>query len=557
MIHAKQGPLAKSYHRQTTRRQWYLTEGLSSAKLTIPSIMATSQDATEIAEQESPTNLPKPWQSLGAKGVRNLSSKLGLTLFPPQGNFMRYQLHPQFQAALQEEEREAERSVLEQLLATREQTIMDDVEQHDIRSKVDQALRHLIVVGNVLIYLPPSGGLRIFPLNNYVVRRDFVGKVVEIIYVEPLDKATLPNAIRDALIEGGHEEDPDHPGELLLSDAKRDLGIMVYTRFRLRGKRYFITQEADGVDIPDKSGSVPADKMSLLALRFVSIDGEDYGRGYVEEFRGDLRSYEQLRQSIVIAAVNAAKLTPLVAPGAAITPKKLMEAENGQALFGRPDDVTMLQQNKHADMQVAHLTSNELAQSLSASFLLNSAFQRDAERVTAEEIRRMAEELEDSLGGVYSALAQDLQLPVAMLTEDRLIRTGALEELEPKGAVKPVIVTGLAAIGRGHEFNRLREYVAWLMSEVMPLVPEIGNMLIARELTTRGGIGIGVSTQGLIKTEEQLAQEAQQAQQQQVQETMLAGAAPHLGKTAADEIGMNAGITGGGQASAAGAPTNQ
>lgn len=42
--------------------------------------------------------------------------------------------------------------------------------------------------------------------------------------------------------------------------------------------------------------------------------------------------------------------------------------------------------------------------------LLNSAVQRNGERVTAEEIRYVAGELEDTLGGVYSLLSQELQL---------------------------------------------------------------------------------------------------------------------------------------------------
>ncbi|WP_416142518.1 portal protein [Escherichia coli] len=42
----------------------------------------------------------------------------------------------------------------------------------------------------------------------------------------------------------------------------------------------------------------------------------------------------------------------------------------------------------------------------------NSAVQRTGERVTAEEIRYVASELEDTLGGVYSILSQELQLPL-------------------------------------------------------------------------------------------------------------------------------------------------
>lgn len=525
-----------AYHRMTTERDWYLKEGKASAELTIPSIMPSDQDATLLADNETPVDIAKPWQSLGARGTRNLTSKMVLALFPPTSNFMRYQLHPQFKKELEKEERSEQRTEIERSLSIREQVISEDVERQNIRVKADQVIRHLLVVGNILIYMPPGdGGMRIFPLNNYVVRRDFVGNVVEIIYVEPLDKATLPDAVRDVLLAEGAEEDPDHEGELKVD--KDNETVFVYTRIRLRGKRFFITQEANGHAIEANSGSVLKAKMPFLALRFVEIDGENYGRGYIEEFRGDLASLEQLRRSIVVASVNAAKLNPMIRPGAAITPKKLMEAENGQALFGRADDVVMLQQNKHADLSVAHQTSTELTKTLAAAFLLNSSFQRDAERVTREEIRRMVEELDDALGGFYSVLSEGFQLPIAVRTEDRLIKSGDLVELRPKDAVKIVIVTGLAAIGRGHEFSRLREYIAWLAGEVQPLVPDIGNMIVVRDLADRGAIGVGVNTEGLIKTDEQLQAERQQAQQAELRSTLLEGAAAPLGQVAADEIG--------------------
>jgi hypothetical protein len=448
---------------------------------------------------------------------------------------MRYQLNPKFKRGLEAEGREQQKTEIEKGLAEREQTIMDDVEANNVRTKADQVLRHLIVVGNALVYLPPEGGMRVFPLNNYVVRRDFTGNVVEIIYLEMLDKATLPDNLRDTLIENGHEE---KAGELVVNDEKKDKSVAVYTRLLLRKKRFYVTQEVNGYDVDlDGKTSIAKDKMPFLALRFVTIDGEDYGRGYVEEYRGDLKSLEELRKSIVIASLNAAKLIPMVSPGSVVTPKKLMEAENGQPIFGRPDDVTMLQQNKHADMQVAMNTAAEIKQDLQAAFLLNSSFQRNAERVTAEEIRRMAEELEDALGGVYSVLSQELQLPIAMRTEDRLVKAGSLAELEPKDAVKPIVVTGLAAIGRGHEFNRNREYFAFLRDEVQPLVPAIGEYLIGRDILDRAGIGLGVTTDGLVKTEDQMTKEKQQAQQDNMQQQMLEAGAPEMAKVAAQEVG--------------------
>jgi hypothetical protein len=360
--------------------------------------------------------------------------------------------------------------------------------------------------------------------------------MVELIYLEMLDKATLPSNIKKTLEDAQFEL--DHKGDISSEGSSKKKSVAVYTRLALKGKYFQVSQEVEGhpVDLKGKS-KIHKKKMPFLALRFVTIDGEHYGRGYVEEYRGDLRSLEELRKSIVIGSLNAAKMIPMVAPGAIVTPKKLMEAENGKAIFGRPDDVTMLQQNKHADMQVAMNTAAEIKHDLQAAFLLNASFQRDAERVTAEEVRAMAEELEDALGGIYSVLSQELQLPLANRTEDRLIEEGSLQKLEPEDAVKPIVITGLAALGRGHEFNRNRELFAFLAKEIQPLVPEIGSYLIARDILDRAALGLGVPIDGLVKTEEQMAKEAQDAQRQNMQQTMIEGAAPGLGEVAAKEIG--------------------
>ena len=45
---------------------------------------------------------------------------------------------------------------------------------------------------------------------------------------------------------------------------------------------------------------------------------------------------------------------------------------------------------------------------------------RSAERVTAEEVRYMAQELETALGGVYSILSQEFQYPFVNLLLGRM-----------------------------------------------------------------------------------------------------------------------------------------
>ena len=49
-----------------------------------------------------------------------------------------------------------------------------------------------------------------------------------------------------------------------------------------------------------------------MPLRFNVVDGENYGRGRVEEFLGDLRSLEALSQALVEGSAAATRLSLLL-----------------------------------------------------------------------------------------------------------------------------------------------------------------------------------------------------------------------------------------------------
>ena len=166
-----------------------------------------------------------------------------------------------------------------------------------------------------------------------------------------------------------------------------------------------------------------------------------------------------------------------------------------------------------------------------ASDVTNTSVQRDAERVTAEEVRFMAQELESALGGVYSILSQELQLPFIGLIMNRLELQGKIPPM-PKGAVKPQIITGLEALGRGQDLNKLASFLKFLQP--------LGADVIAREMNiddyiSRLGASLGIEIEGLVKSPEQKAYEAQMAQQQQ-QQMMMAQMAANSVERAAPAI---------------------
>lgn len=513
------------YKAWQSERMTYLEEAWRSAQLTLPSVMPDTQDILQ-RNGTSKVILAKPFQSLGARGVNNLSSKLLLTLFPPTSPFMKYVLSEAIKA--EAEATGAEISELQSQLARREGRIQSEVDLRNVRPKGFQVIRHLIVSGNCTVFVEPeTGDLQVYPLNSFVVKRDGRGNLITLVVCEVLDRRTVDDediiaAMQDPLYVNGATNCAEYI-------------VPLYTRIQRDGKKYRVVQEVGGIEVANTEAFYTQETLPWLCLRYIEIDGEDYGRGFVEEYRGDLTSLEQLSRDILFASANAAKVVWAIDPTSVLKTKKFIEAPNGGAVLARKDDVTAIQLNKTGDMQVASMTRNELVAALSADFMLNSSFQRQAERVTAEEIRKMAEELEDTLGGVFSMLSQSLQLPLARLYEASLIKRKELKAL-PKGSVRIGVVTGLAAIGRGQDLMRLREANS-LVAEVAVFMPTVVDYLKPGDMVNRIYTGAGVATEGLISTEAEVADARQQAQQAAAQQTM----GQELAKGAGSAVGTAGG----------------
>jgi hypothetical protein len=224
---------------------------------------------------------------------------------------------------------------------------------------------------------------------------------------------------------------------------------------------------------------------------------------------GDLKALEALSMAIIQATAAASKVVFMVDPTSTTKIRDLSEAKNGAFISGKATDVTALQVEKRADLSIVNNVIADITQRLSFAFLLNTAIQRNGERVTAEEIRYMAQELESSLGGAYSILSQEFQLPLVTILLDRLSKQGKLPEL-PKNLVKPLIVTGVEALGRGNDLNKLDQFIQGL---AQTFGPEALKMINAAEYLNRRAAALGIDAEGLIRTQEELDGDRQQEQQ--------------------------------------------
>jgi hypothetical protein len=275
-----------------------------------------------------------------------------------------------------------------------------------------------------------------------------------------------------------------------------------------------VVQEIDGVQIDGEySGSYPKDKLPWLPLRFTYVEGEDYGRGFVDEYIGDLNSLDVLTEALRDGTVQGAKVVWIVSPNSTVRVEKLSKAENGAFVQGDINMIQPLRLDKQADFAVAERFIQQLTERLSFAFLLNTSVQRKGERVTAEEIRYMAGELDQGLGGVYSLLAEEFQLPVARLFEARMEFVRKVAPL-PKEITSTTIVTGLDALGRGNDLQNLDSFLAGAAQLGGPEV--IGRYVNLGEYFKRRGAALGIDMGGLIRTDEELQAADQAAQQQQM-----------------------------------------
>jgi len=475
------------------------------AELTIPSLLV------DVSHTED-TRLPTPYQSLGARAVNNLASKLILSLFPPNAPFFRFM--PDKLAMLElESNRAGSINEIQDRLADIERGLMAQMEREAIRVPMFEGLKLLVATGNALVYRDKNKVTRIFNLNSYVIKRNPEGKPKEIITKEIVRADDLP--------------------EGMTTEGSEDKDIDLFTCVKWNGKSWDAWQEALEQEVPGTRGTFAKDKLPYLPLRWTAIQGEDYGRGLVEQYIGDLRSLEALSMSIIEASAAASKVLFFVDPVGSTNISTVAKADSGAIIKGRAGDVSTLQMDKSHDLNIAYQTMNDIQRRLASAFLLNESARRDAERVTAEEVRLMAGELEDALGGIYSILTQELQLPLIKL----LMQTSKIKF--PEDLVEPVIVTGVEALGRGHDYNKLVQFSQTLQQLLGPEI--FAQYTNVDAVIEQIGTSLGIETSGLIKTQEQMMMEQQQAALQQAAMGTTDAVAAAGGKAAGEQMGAMVG----------------
>ena len=491
---------SERYSQLSKDRSQFLDMAVECSELTLPYLVQH-----DVSTKGGKKDLRQPWQSVGAKAVVTLAAKLMLALLPPQTSFFKLQVRDD---KLGEDIDPAVKSELDLSFSKMERMVMDYIAASADRVVVHQALKHLIVSGNALIFMGKDG-LKHFPLQRYVVNRDGNGNILEIVTKEIVSRQIL-----------GLEPIPnkDYTNEVNENNGLEGDDAAVYTCVKLDQKsgRWTWHQEVDDTIIEGSQSSAPKNASPWLVLRFNTVDGEDYGRGRVEEFVGDLRSLNGLAQALVEGSSVAAKVIFLVSPSATTKPQTLSKAGNGAIIQGRPEDVGVVQVGKTADFATAAQIAQQLEQRILNAFLVLNI--RDSERTTAEEVRMTQQELNEQLGGLFSLLTVEFLEPYLKRTLLVLQRTNQIPKI-PKEYVRPKIVAGVNALGRGQDREALTQFVTLIAQTLGP--DALMKYINPDEAIKRLAAAQGIDVLNLVKTQEQMQQELMQAQQQQAQQSII------------------------------------
>lgn len=434
------------------------------------------------------------YQSVGAQAVTNLANKIMMALFQPSRPFFRMQLTQDQRASIGGDLDSAQ---IDAALAETERAAMRELDKINARVVMTAIIQHLIITGNALLYMPTQGKMQMYSLRDYIVKRDLSGNPLKIVMRETKSVSGLPEHLRALAMEAGYEDDAD---------------VSIFTGVCKTGENKFVSwQELEDLCYCQEQIGIYDDKtIPWIPLTWNLCRNKDYGTGLVENYAGDFWTLSTLAEAILDYTTIATDVKNLVNPAGMTDVREITEARSGAYVHGREEDIYVHTPQITNSAQFLQEQFSAVERRLGAAFLLNTAVTRQAERVTAEEIRMQAHELESSLGGVYSNLATELQLPLATRLLSKINKV--FKDIEP------TIVTGLESLSRNSELDRMRYFFQDLIG--LAEVPEqVAKRLDYADLIAVLGAGHGVDYKKFLKDENQVKAEdkarAEQAAAQQ------------------------------------------
>lgn len=469
---------------------------------TIPSAFPENYRKVGHSRNEGNAPIQHDYQSMGAVLVNYLAAKLAGILFPVNQSFFKInptEILKQVITSMNPDGQE-----FKSKLVTLENKACKQLFVNASYAQLIQALRYLIITGNCLIKRHNSKTI-VYSLRNYVTLRDNEGTVLDIVLRESRTYNSLPAEIANLISTKYHN---DHDEVVIYTRIKRD----TITKDAVTNIVYTVSQQIDGVSIGEPS-RYPEHLCPYIPVVWNHVNGDSYGRGHVEDHAGDFAKLSDLSRALAIYEIDACKVVNVVKPGSTIDLDSMNEAESGEWVQADPQAIGKHESGDYSKIQALTNDCTVVYNRLANAFMYQGNT-RDAERVTAEEIRMNAQEAEKALGGVYSQLSLGMHLPLAYLLAQEVdpyfITAVIAKEVELE------VVTGVNALGRAAEIQQL--YLA--IQELAAIIPAMQQ--ITPRFDTEKVIDAVLQSHGLVLEDIMLSEEELKARQEQAQQAVRA-----------------------------------
>ena len=484
--------LAARFTTMDMDRQGKLVRSRELAQLSIPQLMPPENWTEQFS-------LSQPYSSATAKGVTSMSSKILSALMPL--NDM-----PFFQFGLKDgTEPDPEAYTLLESLSFQ---VYRKLSSENLRSAIFQALQSLIVVGDVLMIMEDDYSYRLIRLDQYQLRRDVKGDVREIIYLEyELMDASEDSSNYDLMYGGGGGYAAGGP--FTRSGYRTILCRWVYDDDN--DMWYSYKEDGSGVKVDDGEYLV----CPIIPLRWSGVISENYGRSHCEENFGDIQTLEALTETMLQGQAASSTFWMVMNPNGPSELDDVVGQPNGAWLSVRPDDISVVSpaDTLRFQMQAVAGAVSDYKMTIAKAFLSETGQIRQAERVTATEVRMVGQQLEEVLGGAFSSIARDLMEPIVkravfLMIEDGEIDPRLAEDFTEGGRLEVNITTGLQALSNDSDLQKLMQ-----LGEMTRNLPEQAAALFRWEEYGRALVSaLGFDPRNWVKTEEEVKAEAQAAQ---------------------------------------------
>lgn len=480
---------ASTWARLYARSEYVRHRAKVNSALTLPEVYPEENSSDLMSGQHS-------YQSLGSRGMNCFVNKVAVALFRPSTSFFRLRPTKKFLRKYLENNPSETEATLDTYLAKQEREAADAWTQKGEHHKINMALSHIAIIGQACLWFDEDmDSLRVIPFSQYCIARTATGKIDTLIIAEQLSVKDLHGDLQDYLMT--------RPGYNIGSP------VQVYTRAsRQLDGTYLVEVGVDDYMAPELFTRKYKENDLPFAVPFWKLpDGASYGVSMVDGLQGDLLAYNEISKALVSGSLALMDWRLLVNPGGQTNIDDLKRSNPGEAVPGLPGDIGMSLQGDPNVLQYVQGLAQQLDRRLSSAFLLDQGVFREGERVTATEIQRVVQSLEEQYSGIYAAIAHEFQAPLA-----RWVLKSSGIKLD--NSIQVSIVTGFDAISRQNDVSNLTQALA-VLGQLQQLPPPLLDRLNWHTIAASVGDGFGIGLENFLIPEDQYQQQIQQQQQQQ------------------------------------------